>query len=500
MSSPEQGNKILVAAAEPTAVRDPLAWRWPAPPQHLTVYDKYADEKVVLGIGDPVWKLMLQGRTEQFVFRLGEDGRLQRTLIALTHSDKSPSSIAKFARSLLSNWALYCRLLGGGPDDVRREWASAIHDIDTAKAGKIVLRLACDAGLGLWQSRHVPLIRGLDTHANRTVRSQLGKRVRRAMVISIEAQASITRILDDAAARGDVLPADGEALTALALMFQHGVRPVQVLSLRREHVRLIQDASGNMSCIVSFHAAKRHNGKAKELVRQMKPEWTSLMVRTLSFAAADGRSRVLGFTANDPLWAAIKRICADRGFSVTFTANALRHTAAQTLADAGHDRSSIRNFLGHGNDNAATVYIKASRKQADLINTALGVSKLYENILSLADARFVSVSEMRDASERAQVGAVVGDRLVAGVGLCRSGQDNCPYNPVTSCYGCGKFMPSLDRRAHVEAVAGMREQVLLYVRHGGETKGTAWLQLTRALSGAQKIIEALDRFNAGDHL
>ena len=61
---------------------------------------------------------------------------------------------------------------------------------------------------------------------------------------------------------------------------------------------------------------------------------------------------------------------------------------------------------------------------------------------------------------------MVGYRLVAGVGPCKAGQSSCAYNPVTSCYGCPKFMPSLDRESHVEAIEGMRDQVRLYLKQG----------------------------------
>ncbi len=313
----------------------------------------------------------------------------------------------------------------------------------------------------------------------------------------MEGQAGVARVLDEGALRQGLTEVEVEALTALALMFQHGVRPVQVISLRVEHVRLLRDAAGEANCIVSFHAAKRRGGKTIEMVRQMKPEWVGLMQRTIALASQDGRRRVFGFSKSELLWAEVKRICAKSGVRVDFTAKGLRHTAAQSLADAGHDRTSIRNFLGHGNDNAATVYVKASRKQAELINSALGASKLYGNILSLADSEFVSVEDMLNAAEDQQIGAVVGERLVAGVGLCKTGQPNCPYNPVTSCYGCSKFMPSLDRSAHQEAVAGMREQVLVYVNRKGSGESPAYLQLMRALSGAQQALEAVDRIAGG---
>jgi hypothetical protein len=174
------------------------------------------------------------------------------------------------------------------------------------------------------------------------------------------------------------------------------------------------------------------------------------------------------------------------------TARSLRHTGAQTLADAGHDRASIQGFLGHKSAEAASHYIRASFKQAELINTALGASKLYNSLLDISTGSFVSVSDVLQAPEDQQIGAVVGYRLVAGVGLCKAGQSSCAYNPVTSCYGCPKFMPSLDRESHVEAIEGMRDQVRLYLKQGISDETPAYRQLTRALAGAQQALTLID--------
>jgi len=310
-------------------------------------------------------------------------------------------------------------------------------------------------------------------------------------------QAKLARVLDEYARGQPLTEQELEGLTALALFSQHGVRPVQLLSLRTEHVHLFQDVSGDAACVISFHAAKQPMGAEFEMARQVKPEWATFVARLLSFATEEPRQRLFATTTGEQLWIQVKTVCARRGVEIDFTAYALRHTAAQALADAGHDRYSIQQFLGHTNPNTANKYLRASRQLGDRLNAALGASKLYGNILSLAEGRFVSVEEMTRASDDNQIGAVVGERLVAGVGLCRTGQSHCPYNPVTSCYGCRKFMPSLDRSAHEEAVAGMREQVLLFANRGGRTESPAYLQLMRALSGAQQALEAIGRLWEG---
>jgi hypothetical protein len=167
------------------------------------------------------------------------------------------------------------------------------------------------------------------------------------------------------------------------------------------------------------------------------------------------------------------------------------------LADAGHSRESIGKFLGHVYAHTASVYIHASMQQVELINTALGASKLYTKIQVIASGEFVSLEELLRAEEDQQIGGVVGGSLIAGVGLCQSGQSHCVYNPVTSCYGCAKFMPSLEKEPHLEAVEGMRQQVRMFLALGVAAESPAYLQLTRALAGAQQALDVIDQVMEG---
>jgi hypothetical protein len=137
-------------------------------------------------------------------------------------------------------------------------------------------------------------------------------------------------------------------------------------------------------------------------------------------------------------------------------------------------------------------------QQVELINTALGASKLYTKILDIASGEFVSIEELLGAEEDQQIGGVVGSSLIAGIGLCQSGQSHCVYNPVTSCYGCAKFMPSLEKEPHLEAVEGMRQQVRMFLALGVAAESPAYLQLTRALSGAQQALDVIDQVMEGE--
>ncbi len=467
-------------------------WSWPVTPRRFVVYDKYADVEVQLGADDAIWAVPVRGKTLYLRFAPGPDGALQRRLVMLTQAAASSSSIEKFGLALIGNWELYSRILLAGPSGVRTLWDEHVQNVDVAKAGKTVLKLACNSAVGTWLPLHLALVKSLDTRAKVVLRNQRGKVKRRERLLSASQQAALTRVLDDAAEAHNLAQQDAEGLAALGIIYQHAMRPVQLLSLRMEHVRLVQDAAQEWTCILSFHTAKQPDGKVYEVLRQVKPEWVPLVRQLVEYARQAGRRRLFASTSVDKLWSWLRSACRRRGFRVDFTANTLRHTAAQALADAGQDRESIRRFLTHANENSARVYQSGSLQQGKRINEALGVSKLYRNIIDLAEMKFVSIDELLSASEDQQIGGVVGERLVGGIGLCRTGQSSCRYNPVTSCYGCSKFIPCGERAVHEEAVVGMREQVMVYVSFQRDTTSPAYRQLTRALAGAQQTIDTID--------
>jgi integrase len=482
---------------EHSAGADLFSWNWPAAPQTLALYDKYADKDFVLRLDEPTWVVFYKGEQSTLAFPPGELGQFQRQLVLLTHRNVSVSGLRHFAAILMAHWEFAVRLLEATPATLRREWEVCALNRERARAFKPLLKFVCQAEVGPWSKRLFPLVASLDTRANERVLQARRNIEARGKLAGAALQADIVRALDTASSTDDLSEQQLEGIVALGLIFQHGVRPVQVLCLRVEHAQFFTDAGGDLVCVVSFHAAKQDDGGEFEILRQVKPEWVPLIARLHASALLQGRTRLFATTSPTTLWSRAGLACKRFGVALKCNAQTLRHTGAQLLADAGHTRKSIQHFLGHVREATATAYIRASLPQAELINTALGASKLYKAVLSLADKTFVSVEQLQAASEDSQIGAVVGDRLVAGVGICKTGQSSCSYNPVTSCYGCPKFMPALDRPAHEEAVAGMREQVQVYLRRGVSEDNPAYRQLTRALSGAQEALAAIDRLQAG---
>lgn len=469
---------------------DIVAWCWPVPPATFRVYDKYADREATVHLGERTWTVPRGGAFNSIHFAADPSERkLQQMLVMLTQADSTPSNIVTFATKLSANWELCKRALLSGADGIRRFWDLEIAEVGRAMTCKAVLKLACNCSAGSWHPRYLPLVEALATHSRSSAKANRERRKKRDGLVGIDAQAAMTRILDEANGY-DLRETHAEGLTALALMYQHAMRPVQLLALRTDHLQFVHDASDQLVCIISFHSAKQRSSPTFEIPRQVKHEWVHIVECLYSHAVASGRTRLFCVTTAGELWTRVRRVCAIFGAEdLCFSAIDLRHTGAQALADAGHDRESIRNFLGHKRTTAAKAYVTASRQQGELINRALGTSRLYGNILSLARGDFVSLEDMMNAAEDRQIGGVVGDRLVAGIGLCRSGQSHCNFNPVTSCYGCSKFMPSMNLEAHREAVSGMRAQVLAFIDE--HHSSPAALQLTQALSGAQQAIDAI---------
>lgn len=435
------------------------------------------------------WSIPTRGFIERLGFAEAKLGELQRKLAIQTQSLNAPSTLAMFVRTSVNHWTDFELLLLAGPTEIRALWADTIRDVTAAKACKMLLKLVCRLELGGWSPVHEALVKSLDTLAKAPLLSQRGKLKRREKVLPVSTQADIVGVLDQAAKDAELDETDVEGLAALAMYFQHGMRPVQLLAIRLEHLPApVIDASGDAALVLSYHAAKQ-GSKTWELLRQVKPEWVPLLARLRESAIRAARTRLFSTTTAAQLWKLVKLSCNSHGLIVEFAANGVRHTSAQSLADAGHDRASLKEFLGHGNLNAATTYLRASRQQGEIVNKALGASKLYETIIAFSTDAFIDTKKLLEADEDQQIGGVVGSRLVAGIGLCSSGQSHCVYNPVTSCYGCSRFMPVADLEPHQEAVAGMREQVQVYLDDSSSESSPAFLQLRTALSGAQQALE-----------
>jgi len=473
-------------------------WVLPSMPQVVTYYDKVLDKTLFIETAANAWKFWYNGtplwvRFERFhpaVSRL-----IKHAGAYYVQTSGKTVELSKITR--LYNHDLR-RLLESPLVEVETWWA-ADEQIATrtsiAMPMRRLLRFCIDLKLGHWALASRALINSLGTKPPpaRDIQS-------RELLIASPEQASIIRLLDDNARECSKLETEELAgLVSVAWSFQHGMRAVQQITVRLKDVRLYTDAGGKPQAHLVFHKAKQRGEQPEPLIRQMKCEWVPLLSELLHRRKTENAQfdqLVLGFRDTSALEYRQKVLLRAVGIE-SLTPSSFRHTAAQTLADAGHPRELIQQFLGHSSKATAQAYIQASNSQAHSLNEALGASRVYGNIHAIATGRFASVAEIEAASEEKQIGAMVGVIPIAGLGLCSSGQPNCPYNPVTSCYGCPRFIPVSNTKVHEAAIDAMRQQVVMFERSSrGEEIAPAYVQLKNPIAMAQQTLEALRQSEA----
>ena len=184
------------ALPNPSSDSTPEQWAWPPIPARLKVYDKYQDAELELDTSAREWVFAACGRPFRCQFVLGPQGHLQRLLAVHTQADNSPSALLKFVLTVTRHWGLLRTLLAEGPSKLGRLWDQHVHDIDVAKAAKSTLRLACASGAGPWRQVHAPMVKSLDTRANKYLQNLKRMVMARERNLSVDSQASIVKLLD----------------------------------------------------------------------------------------------------------------------------------------------------------------------------------------------------------------------------------------------------------------------------------------------------------------
>lgn len=279
----------------------------------------------------------------------------------------------------------------------------------------------------------------------------------------------------------------------LLISYQFGMRPKQIAMLKLQDVSLWEDTLGPTPAVhLIFQTIKQTDrGKVLPLRRKVKRDWAPVFVEYRKRFLKDGYAPTCHFFSSTPddvqraIFQITGRLGTRRG------ATELRHSFAQRMVDAGATEEELAEAMGHSHLDTGLVYFTYSRTMAARVNQALGISEIYNTVLRFAHEPFISTDELSRLKSDRQIGGTPHGVPIAGIGGCKSGQPNCPYNPVLSCYGCHRFMPVADNTVHVRVLDDLRSLFgHLFSSSYGES-GSAAFQLEATIKNVQSVISEL---------
>lgn len=481
----------------------------PVLPSVIRYYDDFDD--VQHSIRDPadraVFELAINGRTIRVDFTRFADTHavlLKHVFLFLLGEDLSVSTAANYVIAA-SHLAFddVTDIVRAGPIGITAVWTRLrVSEMPLLAyiLAKALLRLLCRHRLQGWSDTYdiyittaLPLP-ARDAYAG--VRSG-------DVFLSADEEAAIVRHLDEMA---EALTSSVETVHEnvcdagmLLCAYQFAMRPIQIAMLSIRNVRIWQEAPEALPTVhLTFHMAKqRSNSKRKPLTRRVKREWVPIFVAICARRQAEGVAGPTRFFAVESNYEAGVRIASLVrkliGSDDLGTATDLRHTAAQRLVDAGASHEELAEFMGHSHVQTGLVYYETSASHAERVNRALGASDLYRRVAKIAHDRFISQEGLSRLKGEQQIAGVPHGVPIAGIGGCTSGQPACPYNPITSCYGCPKFMPLHDKAMHERVLVEMREVVMFFDQSSrGDTSSPAYLQLQRTIAEIQAVITEME--------
>lgn len=486
---------------------DQVVRQLPALPSLLRYYDDFDDTTRV--IHSPaeatVFALHINGGMQYLDFSAHEHSYallLKHLFLYMLGENQHVSTATNYLQAVKHlSYAEVIALLMAGPENCVSSWMAlrAAQKISpTYGVLKALLRLLCHYRLCGWSPQYREFIGvalpwpARDKYAG----------VRTGEVfLSVEEEAVIVRYLDESvqAVQAGAGMQHEDLCDAVMLLcaYQFGMRPIQIALLTLRDVRVWQDVSDALPSVhLTFRMVKqRRSVVIKPLLRRVKREWAALPAQLERVHRARQSTGAQRFCSVDSAHQVSARIAdlTERLLGVRVTATDLRHTAAQRLVDAGANQEELAAFLGHADVATGLVYFDSSPNQAERVNRAMGLSPVYQRVARIAHARFISAEELSTLKGEQQIAGVPHGLPIAGIGGCSTGQPACPFNPITSCYGCHRFMPVRDAGLHREVLDGLRGVVrFFHDASRGEASSPAYLQLQHAIAGVQAILAELE--------
>lgn len=364
------------------------------------------------------------------------------------------------------------------------------------QALKSLLKYSASHKIGSWSPRYISFISSSlplpsrDKHA--AVRSG-------DVFIDTRTEAKIVRWIYDAARSASSLSVPHLVDAGLVVCnYQFAMRPKQIGILRQRDMRVYKSQTGDVSVHLTFHMLKQRTAMAKRcpLIRKIKREWVPIFTELLARTQSSSDAYLFGITntvsLTSRLKAAIVRITGE-----DWTPTDLRHSGAMRQVDAGASAEELAEFMGHSSLDSGIVYYDTSATQAERVNAALGISQTYKTVARIANLSLISPHDLAVLKGENQIAGVPHGIPISGIGACKTGQPSCPYNPITACYGCPRFIATSDPAIHKKVLSDFREIVHFYYSASrGENQSPAYLQLRQTISEVQSVITHIESEDA----
>lgn len=474
----------------------------PPLPTVIRYYDDFSDsyDQVTESDQSYRWRIHFDGRSN-FLDFINFDPpvrRLVRCWCAFVLSDLSPITAYKYLEGLRR--VPLDRMIGlitSSPQNVRSQWKE-LHGSNlpygTFAPLASLLAFLCRFSIGAWEPQWLDLISQLPYPR---VDKYASVRVGDVFITTTE-EAAIVRHIDAVCARIKERPeaiSDDriEETAILVCSHQFGLRSKQIAMLEMRNIRIWNDGLEDCPAVhLTFTMIKQRSAKRVfPMVRKVKREWSPLFTELFQ------RAQRKGLAGTDHVFHRTPNECGKAIGDLTEsvaqrrTAPELRHTAAQRLVDAGASEEELAAFMGHSDLNTGLIYFQSSPAQAERVNRALGISATYQRVVKIAHDRFITPQELADLKGDQQIGGVPHGIPIAGIGGCSQGQPTCPYNPVMSCYGCRRFMPTVDVAIHQGVLADLRGVIKFFYTESRGERGSPAFQLERTISNVQAVIDEL---------
>jgi integrase len=475
----------------------------PPLPKTLRYEDDY-DEKVrVVAVAEAEEKLTIyiSGSTATLNF-LRYDIRIRQLLrvyLLFSLQEMATISVEKRSKQLAEISAADIELCASSePIDLKKKWPVFVGKYSSYALEGLrgLLRFLCVVRFMAWSTAYSQFI----SRALFIQQSGLYPSVRNGdAFLTIEEEARLVRWFDETALRTGSLDLEEiEVACLLVSSYQFGMRPKQLGILRKRDCA-VRSSSEDHSVIVhlTFKLIKQRDPALSKLplIRKVKREWAPLFARLMELKQTDGPDEFLfGFQSRRNLSKALSEQLAEiLPGGERRIAYDLRHSMAQRLVDAGASHEDLATALGHTNLASGLIYFQQSANQAELVNKALGLSEVYQAVARIAKNKSISLEYLAQLKGDQQIGGAPHGIPIAGIGGCQSGQSSCPYNPVTACYGCPKFMPVRDVALHEQVLTEFRGVVKQFKdADRGDASSPTFLQLQRTISEIQATIHELE--------